>query len=420
MRSKLAALGAGLLLAGGLTACNDESSEVESDPSGSLSEAVRGLEDYEGVELTLAFDGDQEAIEASLEDPDAARLLLDSQISIRARGESEDDTQVEMVVDLDGNDAVEVRVLPPQRLFFRVDVEAISEVVDDPEFDQGVQEVREGAAQFGFGDLADDVAAGNWIELTGLEQLEEMLGAQGEEEPSEEEIEDLQQRIVGALERFLDEDVEVSYVGSEDNGERVRATTDGASVNELLSEITEIAGEAGGVDAGQLQGLDQEEIPSDEQVVLDAWIDDGVLAQVGFDLSTIEEADGDGAPEGTYILLGIAEFTGTIEAPDEATEFDLFGLVGGFMGGMGAEPGMEPGVEPDGDPGAEPGTEPDVDGDLDDEPVDGGDPEADPGEDPAAAECVEQEEIDAVVEQGGDEAQAEIDEAIEAGMIEVC
>jgi hypothetical protein len=415
MRSKLAALGAGLLLAGGLTACDDESNEVESDPTGSLSEAVRGLEEYEGVELTLAFDGDQEAIEASLDDPDAARLLLDSQISIRARGESEDDTQVEMVVDLDGNDAVEVRVLPEQRLFFRVDVEGIGEVVDDPEFDQGVQEVREGAAQFGFGDLAEDVTAGNWIELTGLDQLEEMLGAQQEEEPSEEEIEDLQQRIVGALERFLDEDVEVSYVGSEDNGERVRATTDGASVNELLSEITEIAGEAGGVDAGQLQGLDQEEVPADEEVVLDAWIDDGVLAQVGFDLSRIEETDGDGAPEGTYILLGIAEFTGTIEAPDEATEFDLFGLIGGFMGGMGAEPGMEPG----GDPGTEPGTEPEVDGGTDDQPVDGGG-EADPGQDPAAAECVEQDEIDAVVEQGGDEAEAEIDQAIEAGLIEVC
>ena len=70
------------------------------------------------------------------------------------------------------------------------------------------------------------------------------------------------------------------------------------------------------------------DLPPDEQITVDAWIDDGVLTQLGYDLAS---ADG-GAPAGTFLLMNIGEFTGSVEAPDEATPFDLFEVIGGFLG----------------------------------------------------------------------------------------
>lgn len=398
----LAALGAGLLLTTGLTACgNGGGTDVQEDPKTALSEAVEALGDYDGIELTFALDGDRDAIIAASDgeaDAEDAELILDSSMVLRAAGESEDDAQAEFVVNLGGADVVEMRVLPEQRLFVRVDLDAIGDVVDDPGFAEGVDEAFGQAEAFGLGEFATAVRSGDWIELKGIEQLTEfaegMSGEQQqEEEITEEDVEDVRARIVDALQRFLDEDVALTYVGEESAGERVTATTTQADLLALFEEIATLASDLGGVDPEML-GADVPEA-GDEPVELDFWIADGRLSQVGFDLAQADDS-GD-MPEGTYMLAAIAEFTGSVEAPAEATEIDLFAIMGQFLGGaMGGDLeggfGMDEGTE---------GTEGTGEGD------------------PLGGECFTEEELDEMA--GGDEAvRAELETAIELGVIEVC
>ena len=411
MRRHLAALGAATILAGSLAACSSDGgteADVESDPGAALQEAVSALGDFTGVELTMTIDGDASALAEDIGDEDDAQLLLDSALVLRARGESEADAQVQFVVDLGGTEVADIRFLPEQQLFFRVDLDAIGEVVDDPNFEQGLDEAVSGAEMFGAGDLATAVVNGDWVQLTGLEQFIEMAGNMAgveQEEPSEEEVEDLQQQIVGALEDFLDEDVQVEYVGSEDAGERVRATTDGAALQELTEEITAIASEAGGVDTPPIENG---EIPADEEITVDAWIADGRLTQIGFDLGSVE----DGAPEGTSLLIAIDDFDGDVEAPEAATEFDLFGLLGSAMGGMGGDLGEMPTDDGATDDGA-----------VDDSSVDDGAAEDGAAEDgagdPLGGECLTQEQLDDLVAQGAG-TEEELQQAIDAGVLQVC
>jgi hypothetical protein len=389
-RRPFAGLAAGLLLLGGLTACTDDAGEVQDDPEGALRDAVAALADHDGVELILAIDGDEEAIAAELGERETA-ILLDSSFTVRATGQTEDDAQAEALLDLAGEEAAEFRVLPQQRLFVRVDVDTVAAVVDDPEFDAFVDEAVGFADLVGLADVVGTLRAGGWVEVTGLEQLAALAGQQ--DEPTEEESADVQQRTVAALERFVAEDVTVEPLGSEDVGERVRATTTGADLQELLDELGTILADVGGVGAGDLQGIDDADLPPDETVTVDAWISDGVLTQLGYDLATT----GDGAPAGTFLLMAIGEFTGSVEAPDDATPFDVFELVGGFLGG------------------------PDDLGGVEGDPADGGTTDdAEPGEDPFGGECLPEDVLDDIRAQASEEELAELEAAIDEGFIDVC
>lgn len=390
------ALGAGLLLTTGLTACgDDDGAAVQEDPKTALSEAVGALEDYDGIELTFGFDGDPDAIAAASEgdmDADEADLLLGSSMILRAAGEDESDAQVEFVVNVGDTDVLEFRALPEKQVFVRLDLDAMGELVDDPAFTESVDEAVAQAEAFGLGELATAVRSGDWIELEGLEQLTEFAeGMTGETEETTEEVpEDVRTRIVDSLQRFVDEDTDVTYVGEESAGERVTATTTQADLAALFEELATVAGDAGGVDPEALGA----EVPEagDEPVTLDFWIADGRLSQVGVDLA---EADDTGeTPEGTYVLAAIAEFDGTVEAPAESTRIDLFAIMGNFLGGaMGGD--LEGGF----------GTDDGTDG-----TGEGG---------PLGGQCFTEEELDEMT--GGDEAaRAELETAIELGVIEVC
>lgn len=403
MRPITAAVAAFLLVLTGCTGIT--STDVESDPEDALRGAVEAVGDYDGIELTLSATGDAAALADDPDDERTAQLVLDSRIVIIAAGESEEDVQVELRVDLDGNDVFELRVLPGSQVFLRADPEGFAEAVDDPTITDDLDGLVDAARELGFGDVAEVALSGGWIELTGVEQLQEFAEGFGgpmgaEEEPSEEDIERLQEQVVGAFERFVDEDVSVAYVGSDDAGERVRATATGAALQRLLTEITGIAAEAGGVDPNLLGDLDVDgDLPDDASFTLDVWIDGGELSQVGVDLAELDDAGE--IPGDTFLLVGIAEFTGQVEAPADAEPFDLFGLISGFLfGGMGGPGGMdlEGGID-------------DLDG-LEDPPAAPGEDELDDlGEfDEAEIECVPQDEVD----------EFELQELVDAGFLEVC
>jgi hypothetical protein len=394
--SRWAALGAGLLLTTTLAGCDAGGSDAEEDPRAALLEAVEALEDYDGIELVVSLDGDAQALVAASDgdlDAETSELLLDSTVLLRAAGQDEADAQAEVIVTLRGTEAVELRILPEQRFFVRVDLDAIGSAVGDAELAANLDDAVDMAAMFGLADAAQAVRAGGWIELIGLDQLAEMAGGTTtEEEPTEEEVEDVRERLVTSLQRFVSEDVTVTHVDEDDIGERIRATTTTAELAALVDELSTIAGDLSGLDPETLGELPTD-AGSDREVDVDLWLDGGELRQVGFDLSQIEDAD---APEDTWLLIAVEEFKGSVDAPDDVTQVDLFEIVGGLFGG-----------------GDFTGT-----GDLDEDAFDE-DVEDGFEEDPAAGGCIPQEELD---ELAGDDEEllAELEAAIEMGFLEVC
>jgi hypothetical protein len=415
---RLLALFTVLLLAATTVACDRVGgTSVEDDPEGALREALEALADYDGVELLLQLSADETARAQALAegdmDEDELELLLTSSVLVRASGDGDEDGAAEFVVTVDGTAVAELRVLPDLDLYLRLDLDAILELVDDPEARQTIDELAIQADAFGLREVVEAAQRGEWIHVTGLEQLMNLFGgpqAQPQDDVDEEEAERLAEEFSAAAIRFLDEDVSVTYVGSDDTGERVRATTDGAALRSFLEELSTIAASSdafGGADPQDLAG-ELDELPADATITFDAWISGGELTQIALDLAALDDA---GEIEGELLLVvGIAEFTGSIDAPDEAARVDLFGLLGGFMGGLGGAGGDLFGGDP-------------IEEEVFDEAdaADNGgfeDDGFDEGE--FGADCLTEEDLDEMRAFLDEEQQEELDQAIEAGLIPVC
>lgn len=400
--SRLRAIVVVLVLAVVAAACSPDDDQVAENPTEALRDAFTALGDLEGVELVLRLEADEEVLAALTEgdlDVDEAALVLDSSLLVRAVGEG-DDGSAEFVLTVAGDDVAELRVLPATDVYARIDLEALLALADDPDVSATLDAFVAQAELFGFGEVAAAVQAGEWIHLTGLEQMLQMVeGMAGEQQPDDledEEAERLAEEIAAAAERFLAEDVEVEYVGSEDAGERVRATTDGAALGRFLADVTSVVAATDLLDGmgGAELARELERELGGVTIAFDAWIADGELTQLALDLAGFADQD----PGGEVLLvLEISEFTDAVEAPADATEIDLFGMLGGLLGGFGP-----PGDDPFGDDTVE-----DVPGE-------------DRGDDLGEAECITEEELEQVEELMGEDALEEIQELIDAGFLEMC
>jgi hypothetical protein len=384
------------LVAVTLAGCDGGGTAVESDPAGALAEAVEALGEYDGIELIVGLDGDEDVLATAAESDldDDIQLLLGSRIVLRATGRDAADAEGEVIVELRGGPVAELRSLPGGQLFVRLDPEAAADAVGDADLAETLEDAVGTAEELGLGDLAAAVRSGAWIHLTGLDGFADATGA-GTDGPAEAEATDVRRRLTRSLQRFLDQDVQVSHRGEEDAGERLTATTTRADLARLLGEVTSVVGDLGGL-AGEALELDPDEV-GDDPVELDVWLDRGRLSQVGFDLSNLAE-DGEGAPEGTYLAVRVEEFDGTVDAPDAATDIDLRAILGQLLGGG---LGGAPGAGADGRAAT----------------ADGAD-QTDLG-DPLGGGCIPPDELDTLT--GGDpEAEAEVDAAIDAGLVAVC
>jgi hypothetical protein len=388
--------------------CDRGGTSVEDDPEQALREALEELADYEGIELLVQLSADDDAQAQALRedglDEDELELLLTASLLVRATG-GDDDGRAEFVVTIDDDAVAELRVLPDTDLYLRLDLQRLIELVDDPEATTQLDELALQAEAFGLREAVEAARAGDWIQVTGVEQMLNLFGMSPTpaEEVDDDEAERLAEELSAAAVRFLDRDVDVTYVGSEDAGERVRATTDGASLSAFLEDVNRILASSealGGADPQDLAG-DLGDLPDDATVSLDAWLQDGRLTQLALDLAALDD---EGTIEGELLLVvGVAEFTGSVDAPDEAVVVDLFGLLGGFLGGFGG-----------GGPDAFGDQEPDDgfdDGTFDDDAFD---------ESFGADDCLSEEELDQMRAFLEPEEQAELDEAIEMGIIPVC
>lgn len=356
-RSSLAAVAtAGLLV----TACGGSgggSLDVEQDPAKALSTAVQGISSSDGIEAVLSLDADADDIAALAADggdelPDGvAELITNSNLRFRGKGTGTD-AQFEMALVLDGDEAFEMRVIG-EEIYVRADVEGLIERFDTT--GTGLAEMQQGLAQMqGMGmDFLQPAVEGEWLHLTGAQQVMEMMqGFAGGQMPDEAEVEKVGAEIEARLQTFFSNEVDVEYVGSEDAGERVRATATGDELLDLGDEIFALmgplaAGFAGGQDPAMAMDQLRAEVGADAAkftLPIDMWIDGDRLSRVGFDViafaSLNEELMGADAepPAGLdklAIIVDLNEFGGGVDAPDGAVEVNLFELFGQFAGGLG-------------------------------------------------------------------------------------
>jgi hypothetical protein len=441
--SRLGALTVALLLVL-VTACGgNEADEVAEDPEGSLRDAVEAIGEWQGIALELRIEADEAGQQSLLAEGDMTQedldLLLDGRVVATIANLDDPETNsLETRVVLDGADVLEFRVTDDQRFFVRVDLQSLRESSDEELLTQDdIDELVETAEMMGVGDAGRALAESRWIELTGIEQLMALAGMQ--QDDTEEPDQATAERIAERTSTFIDEDVTVTTVGSDDIGERVRATTDGASLRRFLDDISAEIDDGGLVDEAGGGDLTSE-LSDDAVVSLDAWIEGGELRQLAIDLASLdEEMELDGE---VWLIVAMEEFTGSIAEPDEATTLDVFSLVGAFFGG-GMDGGFDDvgddGFEDDGfeDDGFEDGFEDDgftteedvVDESTDegvgeddgfDEGTDEGFGEDDGAGDEGATECITQEELDEIEQFLGEEGLEEIQGMIDAGFIEVC
>jgi hypothetical protein len=437
--SRIGALAIALVLVL-VTACGgNEADEVAEDPESSLRDAVEAIADWQGIALELRLEADEAGQQALLTEGDMTQEDLDLLLGGRvlatiAHLDDPETTAFEARIRVDDGELLELRVTDDQRFFVRADLEAVPETSDGELLAQeDLDDLVSMAEMMGVGEAGRALAESRWIELTGIEQLLALAGVSPEDD-TEEVDEATAERIAARTSTFIEEDVTVTTVGSDDIGERVRATTDGAALQRFLDDISAELDDGGLIDEAGGQEL-TDELSEDTVVSLDAWIDGGELRQLAIDLTTLdEEMELDGE---VWLIVAMEEFTGSIDAPEDATTLDVFSLVGGFFGGgldgFGdddfddgfddgfEDDGFEDGFEDDGF-GTEEGFEDDGFGTeegFEDEGTDDG--FGDDGTSGAdASECITQEELDEIENFLGEEGLEEIQNLIDAGFLEVC
>lgn len=353
--TRLGAIIAPFVLALALVACNDQ--EVEEDPRSALRDAVMEFRDYQGVELTIGAELDEAARASAMQEGELSEeqlaLLTDSTLTVRGvEGDDDADGESEFVLVVGDETVVTVRALADYELYALIDLPAIERVAESldvgPGFQQGLDEFEQMAGFFGLGQVASAAREGEWIRVAGLQELVDMAE---EPEPAEEEIDeaDLEALAREVGERLLDfledEDVEVAHVDSDDVGERVRVTAQGEQLRDLAVDVIEslddVAGVADptgtGMGTAELRAELDEAFADDLVVSFDAWLDRGELSQVAVDVFELARAaDAPDVPDGEFLIaVGIAEFSGPIEAPDADVTFDVFEIFGEMMGGLG-------------------------------------------------------------------------------------
>jgi hypothetical protein len=234
---------------------------VQDDPEAALREAVAALGGWEGLRATLRFEADEEARVAAMTGcdltPEDAERLFGAVAVLRADGFDHPDTGAfHASVVVDGSPVLDLQVGRDERLFVRVDLDEAAMPADAADLG-ALDDLLLAARMFGLGDVAQALAEGRWIEVIGIDEVLAPADGHGSDEPGtdEQEPEALDARISAALDRFVEEDADVGFVGSEGAGARVRLTTDGASLEALIEEFTGTIDEPDEAEPLDLPGL---------------------------------------------------------------------------------------------------------------------------------------------------------------------
>lgn len=340
-------------LAFALAACGGASgTSPEEDPKEALREAVDAMEDWDGLSLSMSVEaeGDLGQTGTGEEAAETARMLevvrgsgVDVSVLVGDVDDPADD-EMRFVLRLDSTEAFEVRSVD-QSVYVRLDLRPIQELADDPEMQAQIDAFVQQAEAMGI-TAAGPLVRGEWIEVRGVEQVQRMIeGMAGlpTEQPSPDAT--ATEEAKQAIDRFVSEDVTVTYVGSDDVGDHLRVETTAGDALDLAEQVSEavgqdLAGAAGQDPFAEMRSEGGEELER-TTIPMHVWLADGAVARIAVDMAEIARAnpelaeDGDVPGEGDRLafIADLEEFTGGIEAPEGAVPVDLFELFGRFMQG---------------------------------------------------------------------------------------
>lgn len=337
LRRLAAPLLAGALLLG---ACSDGGGEQEAaeNPEQAFTDALDALAEYEGVTLVMTIEADPAALEADDTPPEVAEAIVNSSITISAKGETAENAQAEVTINVDGNeDAAQIAAVD-QSIYLRADVGELVEKFggDTSQVDAFAQQ----ASAQGF-DFAQALVDGEWVGIEGVDEIAEQLGLpQASADPEQAA------QVADQIAQILEKNADVSSEGSDDVGAHLVVTV---PLRDTLQELMGALQEVAGAPAGSLPTDGLSEVP-DADIPIDVWVSDGRLVQVELDVVAIAEATGEEPPEGVdefAIRFTIDEFTEDVEAPDDFTAIDVQQLIQSFFGAaMGSTEAGSAGIVP--------------------------------------------------------------------------
>jgi hypothetical protein len=324
---KLFSLGATLLLLA--SACGGGSAKE------SLTGAIENLSELEGLEMVFTVHSSPDSLAAmstegeSLSDEDAQKIL-NSSITVRTKGDRPEESQAEFVLNVDGENDVEMKVLQ-QTLYARADVRGLIETFGGDA--SGLDEFEQQASAAGVTFITPAIA-GEWIAFEGLKEIAQQQGFPTARAPN-------QDAFVRAFQNAVEDEADVSQGDLEGPGTHLVVDLPVRQIYERL--VPEFQKLLGGMPGATLPPAS--EVPN-ENVRVDVWVEDDQLRQVRLDLLQFAQLEDEPVPEGVDELalqVTIDEFTDDVEAPQDAvvlTEQDIKQAFGALlMGGTSVEAG---------------------------------------------------------------------------------
>jgi hypothetical protein len=349
------AVGALLTLVAGTAACGASSVA----PKVQLRDALGAIGEAGAASFTLSLPSSPEDVrafleatgedDASLDDTMLEKLLDIEMLAAYDRRVSDDiyDDAARFQFRIDGEDYGETRVVDATA-YFRVDLDGLSEQF--PEMADDVDSLRADLDATDLGVLqpvAEAALAGDWLSLDASEGSWLAEQTEAMEEETGQQTAELQQQLLDLAEKAAKAGVSVKKAGTDDLGERLIATV---NTRDLYSQVeADLPGLLEGVAPGA--GAGEAIPPADEVPSIDVsasfWVENDVLRRVELDLAQFLDE-----PEGHFVIrLDTAAGKPAVEAPDDAVEIDLEGLMAEsgasmdeLLGGGGYTEGV-PGTE---------------------------------------------------------------------------
>jgi hypothetical protein len=220
-------------------------------------------------------------------------------------------------------------------LYARADVASIMETFNqDPAQLDSFEQQASGQPGFEWVSSALD---GEWIALKGFDQLAEQMGGGAATQPTE-----AQKQAIEGFTKSLRESSQVTAGDKEGPGTHLEVTV---PLQEFYESYLELANQFAAAQTAQLPPAS--EVP-DEDLRVDAWVDDDRLTQIELDVTQFADYEGaEDFPEGVDDLalqVTLEEFTGSVEPPDDAVDVDLSQIMQGIVGaGTETSPQAVPG-----------------------------------------------------------------------------
>lgn len=320
LRRLAAPLLAGALLLGACSDGGGGEEEAAENPKQAFTEALEALGEYDGVTLGITIEADPAALEEDDTPPEVAEAIVNSSLTISAKGETAEDAQAQVVVNVDGDDAAEFRFVD-QSLYLRADVGGLVETFggDRAQVDAFAQQ----ASAQGF-DFAQALVDGDWVGVEGLNELAEQFGL-----PQPSADPEQASKLVEQVAKVLEQNSQVTSEGTDDVGAHLVVEVPLRDTLEELANSLQTIANTPPIPTEELADVPDAEIP------IDVWVSDGRLVQLEFDVVAIATAAGDPPPDGVdefAFRVTVDEFTDDVEPPSDFAEIDVQQLIESFFG----------------------------------------------------------------------------------------